>query len=591
MATGVPPVRHNGPKPAVRGSRFVVAAVIVAIAAPFVVVCVQLLTSNPLAAGDLGLLELRVRDVGGLHTPLVGVYSRFGWSHPGPLLFYVLAVPYRVLGTDGRALLFSGMLLNIAGVGLVGWLAWRRGRTPGLVLTAVVGLILARALGGGFLVSPWNPDATLVPLFALGLIVWSVLCRDHALLPLAFGVASFVIQSHVGTSGVSVALLGVAVASVIVDARRGLVVRPVRLLLVSVGVAVLLWLPPIIDAVRARGGNLRTLWAFWSGSHADVVGWARAGRIVSSQLTVPAPWLSGHDVSSPIVARGLDPPQHIPWVLLAMIGCAVFAARRRDRSSLALLTVAMVFTAAAWVSMARVVGEPLPYLARWIWLVGALAWLSIGWTLFRAAASRIGPRARLPAVTLACLVLVVLSVTAVAASVDLEAPFRNTERTVQRMDRELVREVRRLPGPVVVLTDDSFYGGLTADTVVNLLVAAGISAGYESGLGWRVGSSHVVAPAEARTRLRLFVGPTVASALEDPDLRLLVHADPLNRRERAEVERVEAEFPRKTMEDLITFQRWYSVDPERARRYTQLIGRGDPIAVFVDQGHADGEAR
>ncbi len=52
---------------------------------------------------DLAMTELRVRDVGGSHTPLIGLQGRIGptGSHPGPLSFYLLAPVYRLLGLVG----------------------------------------------------------------------------------------------------------------------------------------------------------------------------------------------------------------------------------------------------------------------------------------------------------------------------------------------------------------------------------------------------------------------------------------------------------------------------------------------------------
>src|SRR5690606_16795832 len=64
---------------------------------PVVVAIVAALTSDHQLAGDWALLELRVRDVGTSDTPLVGPFSRYGWNHPGPLLFWLLAIPYRLL--------------------------------------------------------------------------------------------------------------------------------------------------------------------------------------------------------------------------------------------------------------------------------------------------------------------------------------------------------------------------------------------------------------------------------------------------------------------------------------------------------------
>ena len=52
-------------------------------------------TSRP---RDYAYTELLTRDVGH-HPVLTGLYSRTDWNHPGPTLFYLLALPYRLTGS------------------------------------------------------------------------------------------------------------------------------------------------------------------------------------------------------------------------------------------------------------------------------------------------------------------------------------------------------------------------------------------------------------------------------------------------------------------------------------------------------------
>ena len=47
---------------------------------------------------DYAYTELLTRDVGH-HPVLTGLYSRTDWNHPGPTLFYLLALPYRLTGS------------------------------------------------------------------------------------------------------------------------------------------------------------------------------------------------------------------------------------------------------------------------------------------------------------------------------------------------------------------------------------------------------------------------------------------------------------------------------------------------------------
>ena len=66
------------------------------LALPFVIAAVVLSTKHWNPVLDLAMTELRVRDVFGGDTPLIGLPGRIGrfpdqGSHPGPLSFYLLA--------------------------------------------------------------------------------------------------------------------------------------------------------------------------------------------------------------------------------------------------------------------------------------------------------------------------------------------------------------------------------------------------------------------------------------------------------------------------------------------------------------------
>ena len=76
----------------------------------------------------------------GRHPVLIGLYSRDGWSHPGPLLYYTLALPYRLTGGNPAGLLVGALAVNGAAVGGMAapltalmkrapeWRPWRFGR-------------------------------------------------------------------------------------------------------------------------------------------------------------------------------------------------------------------------------------------------------------------------------------------------------------------------------------------------------------------------------------------------------------------------------------------------------------------------------
>ena len=74
---------------------------------PFVVVGDRLArrasVTTTCPSADQAWIELQIRDIG--HDPvLLGPYSRFGWFHPGPILYYLLWLPYRITGSTARQL-------------------------------------------------------------------------------------------------------------------------------------------------------------------------------------------------------------------------------------------------------------------------------------------------------------------------------------------------------------------------------------------------------------------------------------------------------------------------------------------------------
>lgn len=201
----------------------VLAAIVLVV--PVVVAGIWALLHPWTPAGDWALMELRVRDVG-TDTPLVGPYSRYGWSHPGPLLFYLLVVPYRLLGENGSALLAATALINVAClVGMV-VVARRRGGNGLALLTVLAAAFLLHSLHPGFTWDPWNPYVTLLPFALFLLLAWSVSDGDRAAAPFAAVVGTFLVQSHIGYLAL-VGLIGcwAAASFTWIELRR----RPMRL--------------------------------------------------------------------------------------------------------------------------------------------------------------------------------------------------------------------------------------------------------------------------------------------------------------------------------------------------------------------------
>src|SRR5690242_6719515 len=95
-----------------RAARLAPALAVAAFAVPVSAVVILATTHRWYPASDQAIIELRTWDVGSTASPLVGPFSRLGWNHPGPLLFWALAIPYRLLGASSSGLLLSAAIIN-----------------------------------------------------------------------------------------------------------------------------------------------------------------------------------------------------------------------------------------------------------------------------------------------------------------------------------------------------------------------------------------------------------------------------------------------------------------------------------------------
>src|SRR6476469_5029202 len=117
---------------------------------PLVVAAVALHGRHWYPVLDLAMTEFRVRDVFGPHTPLIGLPGRIGeypnqGSHPGPLSFYLLAPPFRLLGSSPWALEVGAIVVHLGAIATALWIGWRR---RGRLGVAAVGAVLVVAIRG-----------------------------------------------------------------------------------------------------------------------------------------------------------------------------------------------------------------------------------------------------------------------------------------------------------------------------------------------------------------------------------------------------------------------------------------------------------
>jgi hypothetical protein len=307
-------------------------------------------------AGDWAVIEQRVRDVGTDDTPLLGPYSRYGWNHLGPMMFWLLAIPYNLTGGQSWSLLGGAALLNGVAIALAVALAWMAGRLMFATVVAVAMLVLQLWLGPTLIADPWNPWISIIPFALLIVATWSCVLRVPLALPVVAVTSSFLVQSHVGFGLMCAALAAVAVVAASFNRFGANVWR------VTGTLVVIAWLPVLFDLIGGQN-NLGAVFEHF-GSGNENVGMMQAVDAIGNVLVI-GPWA--------VTAIFL--------VLSAAVSIVCW--RAGDRRSVAVIGISALTVFAGVASTSAITEEVHTWLVRW-WLAIAVTWLAgIGWAITR----------------------------------------------------------------------------------------------------------------------------------------------------------------------------------------------------------------
>jgi hypothetical protein len=425
---------------------------------------------------DWAVFELRTRDV--FHQGLfVGPYSRYGWNHPGPLLFYVLALPYKLMGERSISLHITALLINAAALAGIGWVAFRRGRLPMVIATVVPVVLMTHALGADLLRNPWNPYVPVLPLMLLLLLCWSVAVGDLWMLPIAVAVASFALQSHVGLALIVLAFVAVAVVGVVVcgvrtprPERRRWWVRTAKVLAVSAGAFALLWFPVFWGTVVKHDRNLRRLFDFFTGSH-ETAGASKALEVLGLQWGPKPEWIFGARGTDLQAVQLTEARWWLPIGVVLGVAAVVVACKRRSFTTLWLAALLAVGFPAAALAVSNIIGFVYPYLTRWTWVLGTGLGILILWGAWLAV-----PTARRASVLRIAAPVAVLLIGAVAVmetvdAVDAGTPFAAAQAQERVITRQVLDHLPAGKGPVLI---DSRYGTVVTPGIALALEKHGI---------------------------------------------------------------------------------------------------------------------
>ncbi len=512
---------------------------------------------------DLAQTELRVRDVGSIHTPLVGLAGRIGpWydpgSHPGPLSFWFLAPVYRLLGSSAWAVSAAAVTLHGIALGLVLWMAKRRAGIALVAATAASLAVLTRFYDFHVFLEPWNPYLPVTWWLALLFAVWSVLDGDLPMVIVAVVAGSFCAQTHlpyVGLVGGLGAFLLAGLALMAWSARRARDPEAKRRVARwSAGAAVLgllMWTAPLIDQIWGVG-NLTRIKDSVS-SPTDPVSGFRLGPAELLRNLDPSILWSRRDLT------GVSSSSGVAWWAVAMLvawaAAAVASWAIGHRRLVRLHVVIAVALALATFSSTRIYGLLWFYLFLWAWGLLTVMLIATGWTaavMVRRAVPEtrrvLTPNPLTAAFAVATVVVAatfaVSNTKAVTARPDLSADLGAvTAPTVAALRNGRSADGTPIAGggrggPYLVRWVDRVTIGSQGFGLVNELARANIRVGVDPGFSVGASRWRKLDPSKATAVVELVTGPDIPVWDAKPGAVRVAYVDARTPAERARYDRL-----------------------------------------------------
>lgn len=559
---------------------------------------------------DLAMTEFRVRDVGGMHTPLIGLPGRIGrfpeqGSHPGPLSFLLLAPVYRLLGASSWAMLTGAIVVNVVAAGTAVWMGFRRG---GWWLAAAVGawlLVSMRGYGVGVLTQPWNPYLPLVAWTVVVLGAWMVLEGDHRMLLPMVVAGSLCAQTHVPYLVLCVGLFGVVAVVAGVRWRRG--DRTARNNLAwAVGLGFLLWLPPLVDQAVHRPGNIRMLQQHFMNPSEEPIGVTAGLKVLLRHLDVVHAVFGGGGSGGFVQAAYQGERSIVPGAVMLVVWLVsvVVAWRLRHRALLLLHATLGVTLLLETMSMVRIFGKVWYYLTLWAWSVTVLMAIAAAATFVVWVRRRLGDRSRTPLLRAAVAGGAALAVFSFGSllvdAADAQPPEPRLSTPLAAVIEPTVQAVRdgvgAADGPdarYVVTWSDAFFFGSQGYGLVNELERAGLHVGVDPTFRVPVTPWRVVDRAGVAAEIHLSTGSYIDEWRARGDAVEVAYVDPRTPEEVAEFDSLHAQvvtgLQAAGLDDLVpevdTNLFGASLDTRLPSAVQSAMARmliiGEPIAVFI----------
>ena len=354
----------------------VAAAVAIALVAlaPIIAVLIQRWGRPYVPVADPATIDLRIRDVWSFSssTPLTGPWSRFGWNHPGPTMYYLLALFSGATGEQAWASLVGNILLQGVAVAWIARLSWKSGGLRWMIPWLAVVTLSYWATGPPIFLELWNPNVVF-PFFTLLLLqAWLVGSGEgRRLVGMAF-VGSFLVQTHVGYALPVFAVSVWAVVRLLVaEHRAGRRMGRWSLWWPPLTVLAVLWFVPlVVESVVHPPGNavrlVRSYLGLDGAPHLPYLGIHRALGYLAAEFRWRPPWLGGPDPLGDFSA--ITRPASVAYLAVPVLLIAAswgLAHWRRRPELVAMAELLAVTVAGGAVALVLLTGPPFPYLFYW----------------------------------------------------------------------------------------------------------------------------------------------------------------------------------------------------------------------------------
>jgi hypothetical protein len=386
--------------------RILAIAIVVLVLTPFAVALVRAFGDGWIPSGDEANIATRALDVFSRHPPLTGLPSTSGLygdqittNHPGPIEFYLLAVPVRALGLTVGPLL-TAAAINCACVLVAAWVFLRRLGLSAMLWAGVLLLAVMWSGGTAVLTDTLSSNMTMYSVLCTAVLAWALVDGDIRLLPLAALVASYAAQQHLAAGLMVIALVVVAMAALVVQiairVRRGEPgVKKTALLsaATALAIAAVCWLPVLIDQFTGHPGNLTAIVRFARDNTRPTVG--LSSGFTQALHAVTPPTVLGHTSTTGAFFLTTLDATHVSLgvLIVGALGALAWGARGRAGSVARLALIALVVLVAGVVDGSNVpmgIESGRVNLYRWTWAAAFLSWVALGLGIALLAARAVG---------------------------------------------------------------------------------------------------------------------------------------------------------------------------------------------------------